>query len=153
MLPPFVGLKGNNQPGAALQDSSEQACPRGELDRDGPAIGRCRCAASDGRTLSTPSRHERASQERRSARSTTASRREAAKVRPHLTADPVSCHLAVRLHCVDGASVLRSREHPLAVVDELVPARYPAHRAPNIGHEPRCDVFAGGGTVVDHLLP
>jgi hypothetical protein len=48
MLPPFVGLKGNNQPGAALQDSSEQACPCGELDRDGAAIGRCRCAASDG---------------------------------------------------------------------------------------------------------
>ncbi len=44
MLPPFVGLKGNNQPGAALQDSSEQACPCGELDRDGAAIGRCRCA-------------------------------------------------------------------------------------------------------------
>jgi hypothetical protein len=55
MLPPFVGLKGNNQPGAALQDSSEQACPYGELDRDGAAIGTCRCAASDGRTLSTPS--------------------------------------------------------------------------------------------------
>jgi len=55
MLPPFVGLKGSNQPGAALQDSSEQACPCGELGRDGAAIGRCRCAAWDGRTLSTPS--------------------------------------------------------------------------------------------------
>jgi len=45
MLAPVVGLKGNNQPGAALQDSGEQACPCGELDRDGAAIGGCPCAA------------------------------------------------------------------------------------------------------------
>jgi len=60
MLNPFVGLKGNNQPGAALQGSGEQACPCGELDRDGAAIGRCRCAASDGWTPRTRHRQIRA---------------------------------------------------------------------------------------------
>jgi hypothetical protein len=31
---PFAGLKGINQPGAALQGSGDQACPCGESDRD-----------------------------------------------------------------------------------------------------------------------
>jgi hypothetical protein len=54
MLHPFVGLKAINRPGAALQGSGEQACPCGEVDRDGAAIGRCRYAASEGRTLTIP---------------------------------------------------------------------------------------------------
>ena len=37
MLHPFVELKGNNQPGAAWQGLGEQACPWGEVDRDGAA--------------------------------------------------------------------------------------------------------------------
>ena len=54
----FFVVFSSARPGAALQGSGEQACPCGELDRDGAAIGRCRCAASEGRTLTIPSSAE-----------------------------------------------------------------------------------------------
>ena len=57
----FFVVFSSARPGAALQGSGEQACPCGELDRDGAAIGRCRCAASEGRTLTIRHRQNLAS--------------------------------------------------------------------------------------------